>query len=434
VILERLAEDASSSSTGEVETTLLRGRKLDSYKLKRWREELLESERTAAPVIERILPEVVQGLTWNPENQTPTFKRLLVDQSSFACPFAKKDPLKYRSCLDFTLKRIRDVKQHLNRVHPLPIYCSRCMCILGSEDQRDEHIRASLCDVQTGITYEGVTVAQKLQLTQKVSSKLTFDDQWFTIFDILFPGQTTRPKSAYKSLTVALDGFQDLTYAEGPVIILQAMISRGIDFVKPSNVESDQSGLVLSAIEDGLQQIMQRWTASMQLTLPNASNQGDAAAQEKSNLHTDQKIETPDQLHWSSDKLPKIFPEVETATPNGPQPAHDKHYEDALGGINQVSHLEPMQEQTAWLDNNMDAQHSGSTGQTDELHTRYTDQRSVEPMFNGSIEDGADMWQGFCQGVSFQTNSNGAAGGFAQALDNFDIFHEIIDEQQHVRE
>ena len=432
MILECLSEDASSSSAGEVKTTLLRGRKLDSYKLKRWRGEMLESERATAPAAGRILPEMVQGLKTISENQTPTFKQLLVDQSSFACPFAKKDPLKYRSCLDFTLKRIRDVKQHLNRVHPLPIYCSRCMCILGSEDQRDEHIRASLCDVQTGITYEGVTVAQKLQLTQKVSSKLTFDDQWFTIFDILFPGQTTRPKSAYKSLTVALDGFQDLTYAEGPDIILKAMTSRGIDFVKPSNVESDQSELVLSAIEDGLQQIMQRWTASMQLTLPNTSNPGEATAQETSNLHTDQKIETPDQLHWPSDKLPKIFPEVETATPNGPQPAHDKHYEDALGGINQVSHLEPMQEQTAWLDNNMDAQHSGSTGQTDELHTRYTDQRSVEPMFNGSIEDGADMWQGFCPGVSFQINSDGAAEGSAQALDNSDIYHQMI--PQDVRE
>jgi hypothetical protein len=102
------------------------------------------------------------------------------------------------------------------------------MCILGSEDQRDEHIRASLCTVQIGITYEGVTVAQKLQLTQKVSSKLTFDDQWFTIFDILFPGQTARPKSAHKSLTVALDGFQDLTYAEGPDIILKAITSEGL--------------------------------------------------------------------------------------------------------------------------------------------------------------------------------------------------------------
>jgi hypothetical protein len=299
VILERLAEDASSSSTGEVETTLLRGRKLDSYKLKRWREELLESERAAAPEIERILPEVVQGLTWNPENQTPTFKQLLVDQSSFACPFAKKDPLKYRSCLDFTLKRIRDVKQHLNRVHPLPIYCSRCMCNLETEDKRDEHIRASLCDVQSGITYEGVTMAQKAQLTQKVSSKMTSEDQWFTIFDILFPSQISRPKSAYKSMTVALDGFQDMTYAEGPDIVLKAMLSRG-----------------LSAIEDGLQQIMQRWTASMQLALPNSSNPGEDTAQETSNLHTDQKIETPDQLHWPSDKLPEVFSEAKTAPPN----------------------------------------------------------------------------------------------------------------------
>jgi hypothetical protein len=107
VILECLSEDASSSSAGEVKTTLLRGRKLDSYKLKRWRGQMLESERATAPAM-------VQGLKTTSENQIPTFKQLLVDQSSFACPFAKKDHVKYRSCLDFTLKRIRDVKQYLN--------------------------------------------------------------------------------------------------------------------------------------------------------------------------------------------------------------------------------------------------------------------------------------------------------------------------------
>jgi hypothetical protein len=434
VILEHLGENPPSSPTREVVTTLLRGRKLDSSTLKRWRELLLEPDCILASTGLSSLSENFQEPKEVFAGPNPSFKQLMVDQSSFACPFAKKDSLKYRSCLDFTLKRIRDVKQHLNRIHPLPIYCSRCMCILGSEDRRDEHIRASRCDIQTGITYEGVTIAQKAQLAQKVSSKITFEDQWFTIFDILFPDQIPRPKSAYKSLTVALDGFQDLTYADGPGIILKAMISKGISFAKPSNVESDQSGLVLSAIEDGLQQIMQRWTASMQLTPPNSSNPREAAAQEKSNLHTDQKIATPDQLHWSSDKLLKIFPEANTATPDGPQPGHDKHYEHGMDEFDQVSHPELLQEQPAWLDNNMDAQNFGDTGQPDELPAWYTDQRSLEPMFNGSMEDGNNMWQEFNQGDFFQMYECGAAEGSTQALDTADIYHQIIDEQQHVPE
>lgn len=76
-----------------------------------------------------------------------------------------------------------------------------------------------------------------------------------------------------------------------------------------------------------------------------------------------------------------------------------------MGEINQVSYLESMQEQPAWLDNNMDTRHFGDTGQPDELHAWYTDQRSVEPLFNDSMVDGSDMWQGFNQSDFFQINS-----------------------------
>lgn len=430
MILERCSENLPWFSMREVDKTLLRGRKLDSSKLKRWclQDDFLDSTKLSS------LSKKVHESKSVLESPTPFFKQPVVDQSSFACPFAKKDPLQYRSCLDFTLKRIRDVKQHLNRNHPLPIYCARCMCIFETEDKRDEHIQAFRCGIQTGITYEGVTVAQKFQLAQKVSSKLTFEDQWFTIFDILFPGQIARPKSAYKSLTVALDGFQDLTYTEGPDMILKAMISKGIGFTKPLNVESDQSQLVLSAIEDGLQNIMQRWTASMQLTLPSASNLGEATTQETSNLLPDQKAVTPDQLYWSSDKLPKILPEATTAIPDIPQPAHYQHYEVGADEFDQVSHLESMQEHPSWLDNNMDTQNFSDTGQPDELNAWYTDQRSVGPMFNGSMEDGSDMWQGFNQRDFFQMKEGGTADGSAQALENSDIYHQITDEQPHVQE
>ncbi len=227
VILECLGENPPPSPTKQFGTILIRGRSLDSSKLKRWRGQLLENECLLASRDISSLSENSHEPKEVLESPAPFYK-LLVDQSSFPCPYAKKDPLKYRSCLGLTLKRIRDVKQHLNRKLPLPIYCARCICIFGLEDQRDEHVQASRCGIQTGITYEGVTVAQKFQLAQKVSSKLNFEDQWFTIFNILFPGQIARPKSAYKGLTVALDGFQAVTYAEGPGMILNAMISKGL--------------------------------------------------------------------------------------------------------------------------------------------------------------------------------------------------------------
>jgi len=185
-------------------------------------------------------------------------------QVTFACPFAKKDPVKYRSCYACILKRIGDVKQHLSRYHQLPIYCPVCMSCFDTEDQRDEHIRAASCTKRDAIRYEGVTRAQKAQLGQKVSSKLSSVDQWFTIFDILFPGHTPRPKSAYINveLTLDLEGFQDLMNAEGPNIILNVIRSRNIQMSSIANEEHDLSALLLSAIEEGLQAIAQRWSES----------------------------------------------------------------------------------------------------------------------------------------------------------------------------
>jgi hypothetical protein len=185
-------------------------------------------------------------------------------QITFACPFAKKDPVKYRSCYACILRRIGDVKQHLSRHHQLPIYCPLCMSCFDTEDQRDEHVRASSCPKRDAIKYEGVTRAQKVQLGQKVSSKLSSVDQWFTIFDILFPGHTPRPKSSYINIELTLDlqGFQDLMNAEGPNIILNVIRSRNIQMATIANEEHDLSALLLSAIEEGLHAIAQRWSES----------------------------------------------------------------------------------------------------------------------------------------------------------------------------
>jgi hypothetical protein len=47
-------------------------------------------------------------------------------QRRLACPFAKKDPPKYRECYKNRITRIQDVKTHLRRFHEPPIYCPCC--------------------------------------------------------------------------------------------------------------------------------------------------------------------------------------------------------------------------------------------------------------------------------------------------------------------
>lgn len=199
-----------------------------------------------------------------PEKKSRTSKKASGHQASLACPFVKKDPVTYRSCYTYELKRIQDVKQHLSRRHQLPIYCPRCMDIFDAENKRDEHIRQSNCLLQEPIPFEGVTRTQKEQLTQRVSPKMTLEAQWFTIFEILFPGHRPRPKSAYinAELSVDLEGFQDFMHCRGPAIILERLRLDGILPPSMENEEHDLHAFLKSVIVDSLQMIIQRWLAT----------------------------------------------------------------------------------------------------------------------------------------------------------------------------
>lgn len=89
---------------------------------------------------------------------------------SLACPYLLHNPKKYRNCRTMTLKRIRDVKQHVRRDHQ------------KAEDP------------------EGVTAEQREILGQKPDRKLYKDmeAQWYLVWDIIFPHRKEeRPSSPY---------------------------------------------------------------------------------------------------------------------------------------------------------------------------------------------------------------------------------------------
>jgi hypothetical protein len=360
-----------------------------------------------------------------PEKKSRASKKAFGHQVSFACPFAKKDPLKYRGCYAYVLSRIRDVKQHLSRYHQLPIYCPRCMCTFETEDERDEHIRSSSCVVQDTVSYEGVTRAQKVQLTQRVSSKMTLEDQWFTIFDILFPGHTPRPRSAYINveLTVELEGFQDLMYAEGPNIILTAIRSRGIHVATMENEERDLSALLQSAIEEGLQLIAQRWSAN---TIPDPNASRAAAAAGSSSSRVSHAIEGSEPSQSSSGTL------VEDSLQANPAAGHDhqvdnhnpnQHYDDG----DQVLDTEPLQGPSAWQDMDVDTARFGGTARPDAAPSA-ADPGDLEHMFDANMGGGSDIWKRISQGDFFEVNNYGTTESAAQMLEDSREYQSQFDE------
>jgi hypothetical protein len=114
-----------------------------------------------------------------------------------ACPFYKKDRYKHLNCLKkFELKRIRDVKQHLGRKHRQPqYYCPSCWEVFDSATGRDPHVALRTCEPRDRPEFEGVSDVQKEKLSKRVDSAASEEQQWFSVWDILF--DAPRPTSAY---------------------------------------------------------------------------------------------------------------------------------------------------------------------------------------------------------------------------------------------
>lgn len=116
---------------------------------------------------------------------------------SLACPFVKRDPIKHRNCFSKKLSRIRDVKQHLTRKHTPELYCNRCKVIFPDDASLQEHVgdvAGLFCEPSPWL--DGISLAQRQRLSRKSDPRLSVQEQWYSMWDIIFPGHN-RPSSVY---------------------------------------------------------------------------------------------------------------------------------------------------------------------------------------------------------------------------------------------
>jgi hypothetical protein len=107
-----------------------------------------------------------------------------------ACPFYRYNGMKYMSCSKFQLRRIRDVKQHINRRHRRPLYCLVCGLTFETSGLWGAHISARTCDPVDRVEVEGIDEAQMNALARRVNRSLDKEKQWLSIWAILFPDST----------------------------------------------------------------------------------------------------------------------------------------------------------------------------------------------------------------------------------------------------
>ncbi|KAK8045811.1 hypothetical protein PG996_013875 [Apiospora saccharicola] len=115
---------------------------------------------------------------------------------TLACPFYKKNPAGHSKCLSFRLKRIRDVKQHLNRKHLQPHHGSACGTHFETQQLARGHERARVCDVLDFSGPDGISEDQRERLSDRVDRKNSMTEQWYTVWEIVFPG-CQRPPSPF---------------------------------------------------------------------------------------------------------------------------------------------------------------------------------------------------------------------------------------------
>ncbi|KEY64089.1 hypothetical protein S7711_09484 [Stachybotrys chartarum IBT 7711] len=140
-----------------------------------------------------------------------------------ACPYWKLDSRSHRSCFSKKLTRIRDVKQHLARRHTPKFYCERCFATFETEGSHEAHItRVSddLCSRDPTRKLDGITHAQQRQLSRRSDPKLSEEQQWFSIWDVVFPTME-RPRSAYldAGLSEEIAQFREYCNLHGPGIM-----------------------------------------------------------------------------------------------------------------------------------------------------------------------------------------------------------------------
>ncbi|KZL66330.1 HET and ankyrin domain protein [Colletotrichum tofieldiae] len=190
-----------------------------------------------------------------------------------ACPFYKEDPLRHLHCLKIELKRIKDVKQHLSRKHRQPsYYCPTCWLVFDHRTDRDSHISHRSCLPKDQIIFEGISDEQRELFSQKVDRRLSEEQQWFSVWDIVFP-DVPRPGSAYlgNQIEESMVLIHDFWDANGRTLVADALLKRGVvQSSRGSEDEGEFRAFLSETLESVVEELLESCRVQIAATLSSA--------------------------------------------------------------------------------------------------------------------------------------------------------------------
>ncbi|KAJ2890895.1 hypothetical protein MKZ38_001224 [Zalerion maritima] len=123
------------------------------------------------------------------------------DARCFACPLYRQNPASYNSCGKYFLRRVKDVKQHILRVHCLPEhFCPMCLEGFDTVNFKVEHMQEKSCELRD-LGPDTMPAEKRTELTRlKVARGHSNDAEggaeshWLRMWEIIFPGVRTPSK------------------------------------------------------------------------------------------------------------------------------------------------------------------------------------------------------------------------------------------------
>ena len=181
-------------------------------------------------------------------------------QKCFACPYLKWDPMKYSRCCERKLSRIRDVKQHLIRKHTPEFYCQTCQAAnFLNDDILQRHIKIGKCTRRDRTILDGISYQQRSRLSRHSKRKASEEEQWFVIWEILFPS-LRRPSSVYldANLTLEMRHFREYVEHRGQAIMREQFESDPVWL--GSAITAEQRRVYLDrVIAEGFNNLFNNW-------------------------------------------------------------------------------------------------------------------------------------------------------------------------------
>ncbi|WYZ44552.1 hypothetical protein EsH8_VII_000988 [Colletotrichum jinshuiense] len=181
-------------------------------------------------------------------------------KKEIACPFYKKDPVKYSGCLKRSrLLSMTHVKEHLLQCHRIPFYCPVCKKDFPTAKRQHKHIVKRACTLRQGFPFEGISDDQ-VRLLSRRHRHLSLKQQWHKVCELLrleFPGSASPYLIEAGIIGGEVIRFREFWNKNGQRCVAECLGDMDLSHWDLKNEERDLACLYAGALDGALDTLIQ---------------------------------------------------------------------------------------------------------------------------------------------------------------------------------